>query len=151
MKDVLGEFCDTVDHVLVGCIIHKNVDGAHLLKSLVDELLAVLLLPNVGGEQIAFPSMLFDELLGLLGICLLLGQVCNDAISSLHSVHDRYGSANAGVSSRDDGLFALELAGSFVGLISAVFRGNFRIHRIRALHVALLARLGLVLDGDLMA
>ena len=36
VKDVLWEFCDTVDHVLVGCIVHDNVYGAHLLESLVD-------------------------------------------------------------------------------------------------------------------
>jgi hypothetical protein len=80
---------------LVGSVVYDDVDGAHFLESPVDELLAIFLLSDICGEEIAFPSMLFDESLRFLGIFLLLRQVGNDAIGSLHSVHDRYGSANA--------------------------------------------------------
>lgn len=107
MGYILCELCDTVDHVLISGVIHENIDGAHLLHSLIDNLLAVLLLSDISGEKVAFLSLLFHHLLRVLGVLLFFGQVRDKAVGALHGVQYCDSTTDAGVASGDDGFLTL--------------------------------------------
>lgn len=146
---LLGEILDVLDHVLVGGIVDKDVDGAHLLESGVDNLLAVLLLLEVDLEQVALAAVCLDLLLGDLCILLLDLEIGDQAVGTLHGVQDGNGATNTGVTSGDDGLLALELAGGLVLLETTIAVGEVLVDGVRTLHVTLKARRLLVSDGDL--
>jgi len=150
-EDVLRELSNAVNHVLVCGVIDQDVDRPHLVQSLLYQLLAILHLAHVSREKVAFPPVLLDRLLGLLSIFLLVWQICNDAVGTLHSVEDRNCPPDARVTTGDDGFFALELAGRFVGLVAAIFGGDFFVGGVGTFHVGLVGGLGHVLDGDLVA
>lgn len=146
---LLGKILDILDHVLVGGVVDKDVDGTHLLEGRVDDLLAVLLLLEIALDQVALAAVCLNLLLGLLCIGLLDLEVGDQAVGALHGVQDGNSTANAGVSSGDDGLHALELAGGLVLLETAITGGKVLVDSIRTLHVALKTRRLLVSDGDL--
>jgi hypothetical protein len=133
----------------VGGVVDKDVDGAHLVESRVDDLLAVLLLLEIALDQVALAAVCLNLLLGLLCVGLLDLEVGDQAVSALHGVQDGNSTTNTGVSSGDDGLHALELAGGLVLLETAVAGGKVLVDSIRTLHVALKTRRLLVSDGDL--
>ena len=150
-RNVLWEVFDGVFHVLVGSIVDDDVDLAHLGEGLLNNLLAVLLLGDVGRKQVAFSSVLLDLLLCFLGVAVFVGEVVDQNICALHGVENSNGTADTRVPSGNDSLFALKLAGCFVGLIAAIFGGQLSGGRRRAFHFRLETWLLLVLDGDLMA
>jgi hypothetical protein len=146
---LLGKILDILNHVLVGSVVDKNVDGTHLLKSGIDNFLAVLLLLEVALDQVALAAICLDLLLGLLCILLLDFEVGDQAVGALHGVQDGDGAADAGVASGDDGLHALELAGGLVLLETTVAGREVLVDGIGTLHVTLKTRRLLVSDGDL--
>jgi hypothetical protein len=146
---LLGEILDVLNHVLVGGVVDKDVDGTHLLESVVDNLLAVLLLLEVDLDQVALAAVCLDPLLGLLCVLLLDLEVGEQAVSALHGVQDGDGATNTGVTSGNDGLLALELAGGLVLLETTIAGGKVLVDGVRSLHLTLKTRRLLVSDGDL--
>lgn len=146
---LLSKILDILDHVLVGSVVDKNVDSAHLLDSGIDNLLAVLLLLEIDLEQVTLAAVCLDLLLGDLCVLLLDLEVGDQAVGALHGVQDGNGATNAGVTSGDNSFLALELAGGLVLLESTIAVGEVLVDGVRALHVALKTRRLLVSDGDL--
>jgi hypothetical protein len=146
---LLGEILDVLNHVLVGGVVDEDVDGTHLLKSEVDDLLAVLLLLEVDLDQVALAAVCLDLLLGLLCVLLLDLEVGNQAVGALHGVQDGDGATDTGVTSGDDGLLALKLAGSLVFLETTIAGGKVLVDGVRSLHLTLKTWRLLVSDGDL--
>lgn len=146
---LLSEILDILDHVLVGSVVDKNVDGTHLLKGSIDNLLAVLLLLEIDLKQVALATVRLDLLLGNLCVLLLNLKVGDQAVGALHGVQDGNGATDTGVTSGDDGLLALELAGGLVLLETTIAVGEVLVDGIRTLHVTLKTRRLLVSDGDL--
>jgi hypothetical protein len=97
----------------------------------------------------ALATVCLDLLLGLLGVCLLDLEVGDQAVGALHGVQNGNGTTNAGVTSGDDGLHALELASGLVLLETPVTGREVLVDSIRTLHVALKTRRLLVSDRDL--
>lgn len=112
---------------MIGSIVEKNINASHGMKSLADELFAVLLARQVCGEQIALSSSLLHELLGLFGILLLVWQISNGRVCALHGEQESGGTAYARIASRDESLLSLELAGSLVVLEAAIVIGQLII------------------------
>ena len=128
-RNLLGQVLDVLNHVLVCSVVDQDVDCSHLLKSGIDDLLAVLLFLEVDGNEMALATILLDLLLRLLSVLLFNVQVGNQAVCSFHGEQDSNGTADARITTSDDGLFALELAGSLVYLIAAIFSGEVLILR----------------------
>lgn len=131
-------------------VVDKNVNTTHGLDGLVDNLFAVLLWLQVNGKSIAFLAFLLDHLLGLLGVLLFLGQVGDEAVSTLHGKQDSDRATNPRVSARDDGLLALELAGGLV-LLGTTFRSRQLVDFGQGVELGLEARNLLMLDIGLEA
>lgn len=92
---LLVQLRDAVHDHLVSVVVEQDVDPAHLLDSLIDNLLAVLLALEVRGVQVALLPVLLDRLLRLLRVLLFLGQVCDEGVCALHGEEDSCGSPNA--------------------------------------------------------
>lgn len=75
---------DIILHHLKRVVVEQDIQATHYLNSFLNGLYAVLLLGEICGEQVAFRSLGFDLLLGVLGILLFLWQVRDEAVSSLH-------------------------------------------------------------------
>lgn len=148
---VLLQVGNILDHVLVGSVVHKNVDvPTERLDSTVDNLLAVFAIRQVGGHQVALASIFLHALLGFLSIILFLREVDDEAVGTLHGEEDGYSPADATVSACDDGLLALELAGSLVELVAAIAGGDVLVLGSE-LELGLQTRLGDLLDRDLVS
>lgn len=147
---LLGELVDVLLNHLIRSIIKKDVHAAHGIDCLIHRLLAVLPLAQVRGEQVALATVRLDQLLGLLGVLLLVGQIRDQGISTL--LGEEYGrcAADARVAAGDDGALALELAGGLVLLVPALVIGKEVIVRLGG-QLVLLAREVLVGDGRLEA
>jgi hypothetical protein len=117
---VLRNVQNGVLHHLERMIVDKNINSAHLLQRRLDRLLARLRRPQVRLEQVDLAATVLDHLLGLVGIRLLLGEVCDEDFGALHGVEYGDRAADARVAAGDQGFAALELAGGFVGLHAAV-------------------------------
>lgn len=105
-------------------VVDQNVNATHLLDSLVDDLLTVLLRLQVNGESVAFLALLLDQLLCVLCVLFFFRQIRNEAVGSLHGEQNSDGAANTRVSSGDDSTLALELAGCLVLLCTALGGGK---------------------------
>lgn len=117
---LLCKFTDAVNHVLIGGVVGEDVDGAHFRDGLLDELGAIRLLGEVGGEEVAFGPVLLDCFLSRFGVFLFFGQIGDHAVCSFHGVEDGNCASDAGVATCDDGFLAFQLAGWFVGLVAAI-------------------------------
>lgn len=148
--DILGELPNPVYHVLIGGVIHNYVDGTHVGNSLVDDLLALLLGPQIARAEVALLATLFHFGFRSLGVFLFFCEIANQAVGAFHGIEDGYGTADSAVTSSDDCFFAFELASGPVGLIATVFGGDVFVLGLGAFHVALLARWSLLLDGNLV-
>lgn len=147
---LVGDLEDGLLHHLVGVVVEQDVDSAELVHGLVDDLVAVLLLSQVGREEVALAAVFLDLLLGLLCVLLLVLQVRDQYIGTLHGEENGRAAADARVTSGDDSLAALELAGGLVELGSAIPGRNLIVERLR-LEIGLTARERLVLDLGLPA
>jgi hypothetical protein len=121
---ILIKVFDILDHHLIRMVVYQDVYATHLLDSLLNDLLAVLAVLQVGRVCVALLSLLLDQLDGLLRIVLLLGQVGDEAVGALHREEDGHGASNARVATCDDGLLALELACSLVEFAATVSGGE---------------------------
>ena len=115
---------DIVDHHLVGVVVDQDVNATHLLDSLVNDLLAVLLRLEVHGESVALLSFLLNHLLGVLCVLFFFGEICNEAVGSLHGEQHSDGASNARVSASNDGALALEFTCGLVFLRTALWCGK---------------------------
>lgn len=148
---ILGQLVQAVDHVLVRRIVDQNVDPTKFGERFINDFLAVLLLAKVRGIEIAFSAVLLHKFLGVLGILLLLGEVGDQSVGPFHGVKSRDGTTDATIASSDDGFLPFEFARCLVRLVSAIFGWHVLVCGCRAFHVLLEARLGLMLNGYLMA
>jgi hypothetical protein len=148
---LLVKILDLGNHVLICVVVDKNVNCAHLLQRLVDNLLAVLAVLQVSCECVALGALLLNQLLGLLCILLLLGQVGNEAVGTLHGVKDGCCAANTRVTTSDDGLLALQLASSLVELLAAIGCGEVVVDGLGVELVLKTGDLVLLLDLGLVA
>ena len=48
--DLLRKLADVVNHILICCVVHENVYGAHFRDCFLDEICAILLLGEVCWE-----------------------------------------------------------------------------------------------------
>lgn len=118
---LFAQLQDTRLRQLVGVVVEQDVDGAHLLQCLLDRLLAVVLVFEVGREEIALLTVFLHVALRLLGILLLFWQIDDEAVCTLHGEENSSCLANATVAARDQSLLALELAGGSVQLVASIF------------------------------
>ena len=105
-------------------VVEHDVDLPELLQGCVHNLLAILLLGQIKGEQFASPSVFLGFLLSLLSIALLFRQVRDKTVSTFHGEEDGGSTANAGVTTGDNGGPILQLSGSLVDLVAAIFGRN---------------------------
>ena len=104
---MLRKVLDIVNHVLICRVVDENIDGTHFRYCFLDELCAVLLLPEVRRELIAFPSVLLDLFLGFIGVLLFFGQIGDDAIGTFHGEENSDCTSDTRVSTCDDGFLPL--------------------------------------------
>lgn len=69
---------------LISVIVEQDVDSAHLAQRLVNHLLAVRLLLQVDSQEVNLAAIALNLLLRLLSILLLLRQVRNQRLCTLH-------------------------------------------------------------------
>ena len=96
-----------MNHVLICRVVDENIDGTQFRHCLLDEFCAVLLLSEVRRELIAFPSVLFDQFLGFIGVLLFVGQIGDDAIGTFHGEENSNCTSDTRVSTCDDGFLPL--------------------------------------------
>lgn len=89
---VLTELVDITGHHLIGVIIEQNVDGTHFAQCLFNYFLAIVLVFQVRGVEMALRAVLLRIAFGLLGIFLFIRQVGNEAIRALHCEKNGSGS-----------------------------------------------------------
>lgn len=135
-----------LDHLVRG-VVKEDVDAAHLLERLVDDLLAVVPARQVGGEKVALAAVRLHDALRLLRVLLLVGEVDDEGVGAFQGEQDGGGPADARVAARDDGLLALQLAGGLVLLVPAVVSGQRVVLGLYG-QLALLPREVLVGYGD---
>jgi hypothetical protein len=121
---VLGQIFDVLHHHLVRMVVDKNVNATHLLDCLVNHLLAVLAVRQIGCVCVACLTLLFDELDSLLGVFFLLRQVRDEAVCAFHGVEDSDGASDAGIAAGDERFLALELASGFVEFTAPIGGGK---------------------------
>lgn len=85
---VLCKLINAVNHILICGVVDKDVDSAHSGNCLIDELLAIFLLRDIGWVKMAFATILLNQLLRVLGIGLFLGQVVDEALCAFHGVQN---------------------------------------------------------------
>lgn len=117
-RNLLIQILDILDHILVPMVIHQCIDANHGLKSGIDHLLAVLLIPQIDGEEVDMLSRFLDASLGLFRIRLFLRQIRDQACGTLHGEQDSNSSPDTRVSARDNSPFSPKFASRFVCLIS---------------------------------
>lgn len=117
---VFGEVVDLLDHHLVAVVQDEDVDVAHQLQCLLDNVLAGLVASEIGGDAVQLASLLLHESDGLLSILLLLWQVDDRALCALHGVQDGYRTADTTVTSGDESLLAAKFSSSEVWLVATI-------------------------------
>ncbi len=118
---VLGEIIDALLDFLGAVVQDQDVDGAHQLSCLLSNGLALLHLSQVGSNEVQFAALLLSKTLGLLSILLLLWQVNNGRLSTLHGIKDGGSTSNTRVSTSDQRLASCELAGSTVWHVASLW------------------------------
>lgn len=151
LSNLLRQVLNILDHHLESSVVEEDINLTHLLQRSLDDGLAVLHVGQVGGEEVALLSTLLNLLLRLLSVALFVGKVGNQAVGALHGEEDRGRAADTRVSSGDDGLLALELAGRLVELVTAIFGGDLVVDGLLALELGLDTWRGLTLGVDLPA
>ena len=121
---LLRQIENAVHNHLVRMVVEQDVDAAHLAQRLVHNLLAVGLLLQIHSQQVDLAAVALDFLLRLLGVLLLLRQVRDQSLGALHGEEDGCRLADSTVSTCDDRLLAIELAGCLVDLVAAIFGGE---------------------------
>lgn len=111
---------DVLLHHLGAVVEHQDVDGAHELSGLIGNSLALLLVLQVRLDEVELATLLLDETLGLLSILLLLWEVDNGGLGSLHGVENGNGTSDTRVSTGDQSFAAHELLCSNIWLESSV-------------------------------
>jgi len=149
-RSILREVGNAVDHVLVRCVVDKDVDGAHSRHGLLHELLAIVLFGDIGGVEVDLAADLLDLLLGLLGIRLFFGQIVDETLCAFHGEQDSDGPADTGIPASDKCFLSLELAGRFVDLVATIFGGDLFGCGGRTFHFGLESRLFEVMSRNLM-
>src|SRR5690606_9320594 len=66
------DFFELLAHMLFGSIVHKNIQTAKCVDSLVDDLVAMRLLANVASLQLAASTLLHDQAARFYRICVLM-------------------------------------------------------------------------------
>jgi hypothetical protein len=130
--------CQSSETISERDISHQNVDLAQGLLSSFNGLFAVLVLSDIGWEQIAFPALGFDSLLGLFCILFFFWKVDDETVGTFlckengncpsNPTVTTYwtklmgGNAWAHVDGRacDEGLLPFQLSGCLVLLPSAI-------------------------------
>lgn len=131
-------------------VVEENVNLATKdLDGLVNDLLAVLPLRQVGGEESALLAELLDTLLGPFGILLLLWKIGDEGVGSFMCEEDSTSPADTRVSAGNDGVQPLQLADTLVLLAATVWCWDTVKLGLNG-HLGVLAREVLVADRDLM-
>lgn len=121
---LLRNLRDILRHHLIRMIVKQDIDSPHLAHRLFHNLLAIPLLLQIRRIQMTFPAVVLYELLRLLGIFLLLGQVCDEAVCALHGEEHGGRATYAGVAAGDEGFLVFELVGGLVELGAAIGGGD---------------------------
>src|SRR5262245_60361349 len=111
--------------MLLPRVVHQDVESAELLDGLVDRLSTEVRIADVAAEKEAAGAVLLDEILGLLGVAVLL-EVGDRDVGTLLGEGDRDGATDAAVAAGDEGHAPIELAASAVLL--APFGARLRLH-----------------------
>ena len=118
--ELLGvELGRIVDLVLLGGVVHQDVDAAELLDGALDRLPAEHLVADVAGEQERLASLCLDQARGLLRVVVFF-QIEDRDQRALARHRDRDRAADAAVAAGDDRDLVLELADA--GIFRQVFR-----------------------------
>jgi hypothetical protein len=111
---------DVFCHHLERVVIHQNIDDTHVLKRLLHRLLASLRRSQIRLVEVDLAAAILDHLLCVVGVALLVREICDHDFSSFHGVKHGNGSTDARVTAGDQGFATLEFASCFVGLHAAV-------------------------------
>src|SRR5687767_4835951 len=113
LRNLLGHsLCNVVDPTtfLPCCIIvNQNVDASEGLHNPGSNIPTVRLLLQITSNKCAMPAVLLDLCFSVLCILLLVGQVNNGDLSTLHREKNCNGAADAGVAPCDESVSAFEL------------------------------------------
>jgi len=146
---ILRNVQNGVLHHLERVVVDEDVDGTHLLQGEIHRLLAGVRRSQVRLVHVNLAAAVLDHLLCLVGVALLLGEVCDGDFGSLHCVENGDTTTDARVAAGDQGFAAFKLAGGLVGLHAAIVGRDLvyfgeRIHaRFQAGMVLALGRWGL--------
>src|SRR5690606_28297912 len=99
---------ETVDVMLIAGVEDENVQAAESVPCLEHRLTGEILVAQVAREAEPRPSGLSHEVEGNIGIRLLFGQVRDRDIRTLSREGYRHGPPNAGITTGDQRLAALE-------------------------------------------
>jgi hypothetical protein len=102
----LGQISNGLPHHLEAVVQHQDVNGAHEPQRPLDHVIARLVAPQVGREEVHLAVLLLHQALRILGVLLLLGRVHDGALGALHGKQDGDSAADAAVAARDERLGA---------------------------------------------
>ena len=132
-RDVL----QVIDRMLLRGVVHQDVEPAHRLRRIGDELGAERLVADVAGQRGRLAARILDQAHDLARIRLLDGKVVEGDVRALPREGDRGGTADAGVAAGDQRLPADQLAAAAVARLAMV---GLRVHRAREAWRVLLLR-----------
>ena len=102
-----GDVFDAVLRVLLGGVVHENVEAAELFHGLVDNATADLFVADIARQQDAFSAMLLDALPRLLRIAIFL-EIVDRHVGAFLGEGDRHRTADAAVAAGDERDLAVE-------------------------------------------
>jgi hypothetical protein len=141
---ILRNVQNGVLHHLERVVVDEDVDGTHLLQRKLNSLFACFRRSQIRLVHVDLAAAVLDHLLCLVGVALLLGEVCDCDFGSLHCVEDGDTTTDARVAACDQGFAAFKLAGGLVGLHAAIV-GRDLVYFGERIHTTLQARVVLAL------
>src|SRR4051794_15585433 len=99
--------------MLLGGVVHQDIEPPELLNRLRHRLLAKRLVTNIAGDQHAAPILLYDHPACLLGVAMLI-EVDNRHVGALFCEDNCDGAAYSTVAAGDQGNHAPQLAARFI-------------------------------------
>src|ERR1051326_814343 len=122
LKLLGADLSDTLFGVLLGSIVHQNVQAAKLIDHLFHRLATELFLTYITADANAPASLFFDSLLCFLGV-LIVFEVYNRDICSFFGESDRHSAADPTVSAGDQSGLAFEFAAAAVFHVFCLWLG----------------------------
>src|SRR5437763_9359625 len=128
LKLFLGDLLDRILWMLLGRVIHHDVQPPELAQCLIDRPGTEFLVADVAVDKQTFATMLFDKLLGFFGVPVLF-EVDNADVRALLGEGNCDSAADPAVTAGDDRGFAQQFAAT---ALTFIFRLGMRLHFVLA-------------------